>query len=93
MLCDGLPIRPRELSARVHKPSTTVADLVRREAMRRRNPTRSKCAPTADQLWNLTWQVIDVDEKRIERRADDSVVTYERHSGGGARFGDMFPED
>jgi adenylate kinase family enzyme len=166
-LSDGLPVLPRELSAQVHKPSTTVADLVRREAMRRREnvliegtlaypplaeryaaelfdgdyerlhivdvevpldvaiegaaqrwwegrhshvlggrfmnestvatfydkPTRSKCAATADALWDLTWEVLDVEEKRIERSADDTEVTYERRSAAGMIYGHLFPED
>jgi dephospho-CoA kinase len=53
--------------------------------------THSKCAVTADELWDRTWQDFDVVYERVTRTGDGETTALRRQSQKGFVVGDIFP--
>lgn len=55
------------------------------------DPTHSKCAVNADELWDRTWQDFDVVHERVTRHDDGEATALRRRSSKGMVIGDVFP--
>ena len=53
--------------------------------------THSKCAVTADELWDRTWQDFDVVHERVTRNGEHETTALRRQSRKGFVVGDIFP--